>query len=180
MAQIRIRNTNEWVTGEENVRNFLNKYEVIYEHWNTDKLPEELKENFSLTDEQKQTILKTFDAEIQDLVARRGYRTWDVITLSEATPNIEELLAKFEKTHTHTEDEIRAIISGSGIFIIKGDDATGYFDIVLEAGDLISVPENTVHFFTLTDERKVVAVRLFIEENGWIAYPYEDPNFQKA
>lgn len=180
MAEIRIRNTNEIISGEEKVREFLSQYEVIYEHWNIDKLPEHLQNQFILTDEQKNEILSTFDEEIQDLVNRRGYRTWDVITLSEATPNIEGLLAKFEQVHTHTEDEIRAIIAGAGTFIIKGDEATGYFDVNLEPGDLISVPENTAHFFTLTDERKVVAVRLFVEENGWVAHPYDDPTFQKA
>lgn len=180
MAEIRIRNTNEIISGDEKVREFLNQFEVIYEHWDVGKLPVELQNNFLLSDEQKSEILNTFDTEIQDLAARRGYRTWDVITLSEATPNIEELLAKFEQVHTHTEDEIRAIISGAGTFIIKGDEETGYFDVNLVPGDLISVPENTAHFFTLTDERNVVAVRLFVEENGWIAHPYDDPHFQKA
>ncbi|AWB44869.1 acireductone dioxygenase [Paenibacillus sp. CAA11] len=180
MASIRIRNTNTTITDENEVSNFLSGFDVVYEHWNPNKLPEDLKNNFLLNDEQKQRILDTYEEEIKDLVARRGYRTWDVITLSETTPNIEELLAKFEQIHTHTEDEIRAIVAGSGIFIIKGDDETGYFDVVLQPGDLISVPENTVHFFTLTEERKVVAVRLFVEENGWIAHPHEDPTFQKA
>ncbi|MBP1999787.1 1,2-dihydroxy-3-keto-5-methylthiopentene dioxygenase [Paenibacillus shirakamiensis] len=180
MAEIRIRNTNELITGEENVRDFLNQFEVIYEHWDTSKLPAHLQENFALTDEHKAEILAIFDTEIKELVERRGYRTWDVITLSEATPNIEELLAKFEQIHTHTEDEIRVIAAGAGTFVIKGGDDIGYFDVNLLPGDLISVPENTVHFFTLTDERKVVAIRLFVEENGWIAHPYEDASFQKA
>jgi len=26
----------------------------------------------------------------------------------------------------------------------------------------------------------IVAVRLFIEKEGWIAHPYDDPTFQKA
>lgn len=179
MAEIRIRNTNERISGEENVREFLNTHGVLYEHWNTNKLPEALKENFSLTDEDKQQILSVFEEEIRDLAGRRGYRTWDVITLSEATPNLEELLKKFENVHTHTEDEVRAITAGQGIFIIKGDDATGYFDVELQAGDVISVPEGTPHFFTLMDNRQIVAVRLFIETEGWIAHPYADPAFQK-
>lgn len=180
MAEIRIRNTNERISGEENVRKFLEQQDVLYEHWDISKLPEHLREKFVLTDEEKEEILQTFDSEIRDLAARRGYRTWDVITLSEATPNLDELLKKFESVHTHTEDEIRAIVSGKGIFIIKGSEDVGYFDVELEAGDLISVPENTPHFFTLMDNRKIVAVRLFIETDGWIAHPYDDPTFVKA
>lgn len=180
MAEIRIRNTNERITGEERVRSFLESQEVLYEHWDTSKLPERLRDQFVLSDADKEEILSTFDAEIRDLAARRGYKTWDIVALSDATPNLEELLKKFENVHTHTEDEVRAITAGKGIFVIKGAEDIGYFDVELEAGDVISVPENKPHFFTLMENRQIVAVRLFIEPAGWIAHPYADPEFQKA
>lgn len=179
MAEIVIRNTNERITGADNVRAFLNNQEVIYESWDPAKLPAELQNNFLLTDDQKETILQTYDAEIQDLAARRGYKIWDVITLSDSTPNLTELLTKFEEVHTHSEDEIRAIVSGKGIFVIKGAGDLGYFDVELSPGDVISVPENTNHFFTLMDNRQIIAVRLFIEENGWVSSPVNDPDFIK-
>lgn len=180
MAQIRIRNTNELVTGEENVRSFLTVQGVLYEHWDPNKLDEPLRDKFVLTDEEKLAILRTYEAEIRDLAERRGYRTWDLISLSDATPNIEDLLKKFEQLHTHTEDEVRAITAGNGIFIIKGSDDIGYMDVILEAGDVISVPESKPHYFTLMENRQIVAVRLFIETEGWIAHPFEDDTFQKA
>ncbi|WP_276351418.1 1,2-dihydroxy-3-keto-5-methylthiopentene dioxygenase [Cohnella caldifontis] len=180
MAEIRIRNTNERIAGDEKVKAFLDAQEVLYEHWDMGKLPANLKEKFVLSDEEKAEILNTFDPEIRDLAARRGYQIWDIITLSEATPNLEELLKKFESVHTHTEDEIRAITAGKGIFIIKGKGDVGYFDVELEAGDVISVPENTPHFFTLMENKKIVAVRLFIEKDGWIAKPFDDPAFVSA
>jgi 1,2-dihydroxy-3-keto-5-methylthiopentene dioxygenase len=180
LAEIYIRNTGERISAEEDVRAFLTNQEVVYEHWDPNKLPEELRENFVLTDEQKAQVLAIYDPEIRDLAARRGYQIWDMITLSDATPNLEDLLKKFEDVHTHTEDEIRAITAGKGIFIIKGAGDIGYFNVELEAGDVISVPENTPHFFTLMDNRQIVAVRLFIEKDGWIATSYEDPSFQKA
>jgi 1,2-dihydroxy-3-keto-5-methylthiopentene dioxygenase len=180
MAEIRIRNTGETITGEENVREFLNGQGVLYEHWDTSKLPEHLRDKYVLSDEEKNEILQAYDPEIRDLAARRGYQTWDVVALSDATPNLEDLLKKFEQVHTHTEDEVRAIVAGEGIFVIKGKPETGYFDVKLNAGDVISVPEGNPHFFTLTDIRRVVAVRLFIEPAGWVAHPYEDPEFVKA
>ncbi|WP_028561165.1 1,2-dihydroxy-3-keto-5-methylthiopentene dioxygenase [Paenibacillus pinihumi] len=179
MAEIRIRNTEERITGEENVRAFLNQQEVLYEHWDASKLPAELQNKFVLSDEEKATILSTYEAEINDLAGRRGYKTWDIVALSDATPNLDELLKKFEDVHTHTEDEVRAITAGRGIFIIKGTDDVGYFDVELEAGDVISVPEYKPHFFTLMDNRQIVAVRLFIEPAGWVAEPFNDPAFQK-
>ncbi|MGX4585073.1 1,2-dihydroxy-3-keto-5-methylthiopentene dioxygenase [Paenibacillus chitinolyticus] len=180
MAEIHIRNTGERISGEENVRAFLDRQEVLYEHWNPTKLPADIQEKFILSDDEKAQILSTYDEEIRDLAKRRGYQTWDIIALSDATPNLDELLKKFEQVHTHTEDEVRAITAGKGIFIIKGSDDVGYFNVELEAGDVISVPEHKPHFFTLMDNRQIVAVRLFIETEGWIAHPFEDPTFQKA
>ncbi|TCZ81044.1 acireductone dioxygenase [Paenibacillus albiflavus] len=180
MAEIRIRNTGERISGEENVKAFLDKQAVLYEHWDATKLPSHLHNKFVLTDEEKNEILTAFNTEIINLAGRRGYRTWDVIALSDATPNIDELLAKFEQVHTHSEDEVRAIAAGQGIFVIKGSEEVGYFDVELEAGDLISVPERIPHFFTLMDSRQIVAIRLFIETEGWIATPYDDPDFVVA
>lgn len=180
MAEIRIRSTNERITGEQNVKQFLERQEVLYEHWDPSKLPGNLQEKFVLSDEEKAEILQTYDTEIRDLASRRGYKIWDLIALSEENPNLPELLKKFEQVHTHTEDEIRAITAGKGIFIIKGGDDVGYFDVELQAGDVISVPENKPHFFTLMENKQIVAVRLFIESDGWVAQPFDDPAFQKA
>jgi 1,2-dihydroxy-3-keto-5-methylthiopentene dioxygenase len=179
MAQIRIRNTNERIENENQVLEFLTKQNVLYEHWDAAKLPEHLTHKFSLTDEDKNTILSTYDTEIHEIAERRGYKVWDIVALSEATPNLPEILKKFEQVHIHTEDEVRAITAGRGIFIIKGDKDTGYFDVELSVGDVISVPEGQAHFFTLMDNKAIVAVRLFIEPAGWVAEPYEDPAFVK-
>jgi 1,2-dihydroxy-3-keto-5-methylthiopentene dioxygenase len=179
MATIIVRNTGERIEEHEQVGAFLAKQEVLYEHWDPSKLPAHLQGNCQLNDEQKAETLRFYQEEIESLAQRRGYKNWDVVALSEATPNLEELLKKFEQVHTHTEDEVRAITAGHGIFIIKGDEQTGYFDVQLEAGDVISVPENTAHFFTLMEDKQVVAVRLFIEASGWVAHPYHDPQIEK-
>lgn len=178
MATIRVRNTGEIIEGEGAVRTFLTSNDVFYDHWNVAKVPAHLQENFDLTDENKQEILDALKQDIDHLSHTRGYVKWDIIALSDANPNLEEMLKKFEQVHTHTEDEVRAITSGSGTFVIKGPD--GYFDVRLTPGDVISVPEGNPHFFTLTEERKVVAVRLFVDPAGWVANPFEDPSFQKA
>ncbi|MFC0473338.1 acireductone dioxygenase [Halalkalibacter kiskunsagensis] len=178
MAIIKVRNSGEVVEGQENVHAFLEAQGVFFERWDMSKLPKKLVEKFDLTDDNKSEILQAYDSDIRSLVERRGYQNWDIVALSEQTPNLEELLKKFEQVHTHTEDEVRAITAGHGIFIVKGDEATGYFDIELEAGDVISVPENTPHFFTLMEDKQVVAVRLFIETEGWVAHSYEEKEHQ--
>lgn len=167
MAEIRLHVNNERITDQQAVEEFLTGNEVIYEKWDITKLPESLRENYALTDEQKDEVLKSFEAEIADISERRGYKAQDVISLSETTPNLEQLLKNFQQEHHHTDDEVRFIVSGHGIFVIQGKDGN-FFDVELEPGDLISVPENVRHYFTLMDDRKVVAVRIFVTTEGWV------------
>lgn len=122
MTTIKIQGTNEVISNQEEVISFLNQQGVIYEQWDIAKLPEHLKEKYLLNDEEKQTILQSFENEIKDISARRGYKAWDVISLADHTPNLEELLKNFQREHHHTDDEVRFIVSGHGIFVIQGQD----------------------------------------------------------
>lgn len=167
MAFIVKQNTQERIVEKQQVEAFLNSQEVIYENWDINKLPANLQEKFQLTDEEKQQILEAFKAEIEDISARRGYKAQDVISLSDNTPNLDQLLANFKQEHHHTDDEVRFIVSGHGVFVIQGKDGE-FFEVFLNPGDLISVPENTRHYFTLQDDRQVVAVRIFVTTEGWV------------
>lgn len=180
MATITMRKTGQTLAGETDVTAFLAENGVYYEHWDPAAIPLALRDRFNLTDTDKEALLQALGTPIERLAKARGYVKWDVICLSPTTPNLAELLKKFEQVHTHTEDEVRAIAAGSGTFVIKGKDDTGYFDVRLQAGDVISVPEYNPHFFTLTEERQVVAVRLFIDPAGWVAHPFADPEFVGA
>ncbi|MDV6378780.1 cupin domain-containing protein [Sporosarcina sp. GW1-11] len=168
MATITIQETNEVIEGQEQVADFLTQHEVIYEHWAIDQLPTHLQEKFDLTDSEKEEILQSFKKEIDAISERRGYQAADVISLSSDTPNIEEMLKNFEREHHHTDDEVRFIVSGHGVFVIQGKDGR-FFEVHLDPGDLISVPENVRHYFTLAADRQVVAVRIFVTPEGWVA-----------
>ncbi|MGD7092659.1 acireductone dioxygenase [Bacillus subtilis] len=168
MATIRIHDeANTTIENQEEVASFLDSQEVIYEQWDIPKLPEHLSEKYDLTEEEKQQILDTFETEIKDISTRRGYKAQDVISLSDSNPKLDELLENFKREHHHTDDEVRFIVSGHGIFVIQGKDGTS-FDVRLNPGDLISVPENIRHYFTLQEDRKVVAVRIFVTTEGWV------------
>ncbi|MDQ0217932.1 cupin domain-containing protein [Peribacillus cavernae] len=167
MATIKIHTTNEVIENEEKVIVFLEEQGVIYEQWEISKLPENLQKKFKLSDEDKNGILATFKTEIADISKRRGYKAHDVISLSDGTPNLDQLLTNFKQEHHHSDDEVRFIVSGHGIFVIEGKDKE-WFDVNLNPGDLISVPESTRHYFTLQEDRKVVAVRIFVTTEGWV------------
>jgi 1,2-dihydroxy-3-keto-5-methylthiopentene dioxygenase len=167
MAYITFQNKEGQINQQEEVASFLESQEVIYENWDISKLPASLVEKYLLTDKEKEEILQVFAEEIADISARRGYRAQDVISLSENTPNLEVLLQNFKQEHHHTDDEVRFIVSGHGVFVIQGKDGE-FFEVHLNPGDLISVPENTRHYFTLEADRKVVAVRIFVTTEGWV------------
>lgn len=173
MAIIKIQGTEEIIESQNEVASFLDQQEVIYEHWENEKLPENLREKFDLTDEEKQEILSAFYEEIEDISKRRGYQAADIISLSDSNPNLDELLKNFQRKHHHTDDEVRYIVSGHGVFIIQGKDQR-FFEVHLVPGDLISVPENILHYFTLSDDRKVVAIRIFVTAEGWVPVYHEE------
>ena len=173
MAIIKIQETSETIEEQKEVAAFLESQEVIYEHWDINKLPENLREKFDLSDEEKQEILQAFQVEIADISTRCGYQAADIISLSDSNPNLDELLKNFERKHLHTDDEVRYIVSGHGVFIIQGKDER-YFEVHLSPGDLISVPENITHYFTLSEDRKVVAVRIFVTAEGWVPVYQEE------
>jgi 1,2-dihydroxy-3-keto-5-methylthiopentene dioxygenase len=173
MAYITFETREEQIHSQEEVASFLESQEVIYENWDITKLPESLVEKYLLSDEEKAEILNVFAEEIADISKRRGYKAQDVISLSENTPNLEVMLTNFKQEHHHTDDEVRFIVSGHGVFVIQGKDGE-FFEVHLNPGDLISVPENTRHYFTLEEDRKVVAVRIFVTTEGWVPIYEQD------
>ncbi len=174
MASIRFHETDRLIEKQQEVKDLLEGQGVIYEKWDIEKLPDELKEKYDLTDAEKEEILASFQAEISEISARRGYKTSDVISLSDANPKLSELLDNFKKEHHHEDDEVRLIVSGHAIFAIQGNDEK-WFDVRLNPGDLISVPEFTRHYFTLQEDRQVVAIRIFVTPAGWVPiYEKED------
>ncbi|PYX50947.1 MAG: hypothetical protein DMG76_33390 [Acidobacteria bacterium] len=52
----------------------------------------------------------------EELKRRGGYVTAGAIDVSPETPNLEVMLAKFNREHWHDEDEVRFIIHGPGLF----------------------------------------------------------------
>jgi 1,2-dihydroxy-3-keto-5-methylthiopentene dioxygenase len=112
-------------------------------------------------------ILAAYAGKIDELKARGGYVTADVIDVKPETPGLEAMLAKFTSEHWHDEDEVRLIVEGRGLFHIHPTDGGPVFAIEVEAGDLIRVPRGTHHWFDLCGDRRIRAIRLFQDTAGW-------------
>jgi len=121
-----------------------------------------------------EAILSAYAPEIDELKRRGGFVTADVIDVYPDTPNLDAMLAKFSKEHTHTEDEVRFILQGRGVFHINpGAAGRQVFAIEVWAGDLISVPLGTRHWFDLCNDRRIRAIRLFQDTSGWTPHYLE-------
>lgn len=158
MATITASSGKRKISEPTEVTEFLAAYGICYENWAV--------EGRLAKDATNEEILSEYAAEIELLKQRGGYVTADVINVNPETPNLDQMLAKFDKEHTHSEDEVRFTVEGRGVFWINpGDDDV--FSIEVESGDMISVPAGTQHWFHLCDDRHIRCIRLFEDTSGW-------------
>jgi 1,2-dihydroxy-3-keto-5-methylthiopentene dioxygenase len=158
MAVVKVPEANRVIEGEGPVRDFLASQGIEYER----TAPGRLVPDGAPAAE----LLEAYKDKIDELKARGGYVTADVIDVFPNTPNLEAMLNKFNSEHWHDEDEIRFIVEGRGLFHIHPP-AAPVFAIEVEAGDLIRVPRGTHHWFDLCADRRIRAIRLFQDKSGW-------------
>lgn len=158
MAHVTIQDENRRIDDPQEIAAFLRPFGIHYERWEV--------ERGVGPDAASEEILAAYAPEIDALKERGGYVTADVINVVPETPNLDAMLDRFNKEHTHDEDEIRFIVKGRGVFHVHPDRGP-VFAIETEAGDLINVPAGTRHWFDLCSERTIRAIRLFKDPAGW-------------
>ncbi|WP_449428855.1 1,2-dihydroxy-3-keto-5-methylthiopentene dioxygenase [Rhodanobacter umsongensis] len=112
-------------------------------------------------------VIAAYRADIDRLMSEQGYQAVDVISLAPDHPDRATLRQKFLSEHTHSEDEVRFFVAGSGQFTLHI--AGKVYDILCEQGDLIGVPDGTRHWFDMSEAPSFVAIRLFTNKEGWVA-----------
>lgn len=115
----------------------------------------------------QQEVIAAYRADIDRLMSEEGYRAVDVISLQPDHPDRATLRKKFLDEHTHSEDEVRFFVAGSGQFTLHIDGRV--YEILCESGDLIGVPDGTRHWFDMSESPYFVAIRLFTNTEGWVA-----------
>ncbi|MDD5559586.1 cupin domain-containing protein [Candidatus Methylomirabilis sp.] len=168
MTAIRLHRDNRRIEAPVEMASFLDGEGLLYRNWDVSKLCGGLRDNYALTDAEKAEILATFDSDLEKLKTEGGYVAADIVVLWEKTPDLESLLGKFSREHHHSEDEVRFVVDGHGIFTIRGRSGR-YFDVSVGPGDLITVPTGTRHWFTLAEDRRIKCIRLFQDPAGWAA-----------
>ncbi|MBK9120667.1 MAG: cupin domain-containing protein [Phycisphaerales bacterium] len=164
MAAVYIPAQNRTLDAAVEIQAFLAPLGLTYERW-------PVQEKCS-PDAPAEEILAAYAPEIATLKERGGYVTADVIDIKPELPGLDALLAKFSREHRHTEDEVRFIVKGRGLFHLhpEGHDV---FSITVESGDLLTVPAGMRHWFDLCVDRTIRAIRLFQDPAGWTPF-YEE------
>jgi 1,2-dihydroxy-3-keto-5-methylthiopentene dioxygenase len=165
MALVQVRGKRELIEDRSEIEGFLGEHGIHYRRWGTERVPTALRRS-SLDEAQKVRVLELYAPEIAAEKEERGYVAADVVSLAPDNPKLDEICAKFDKEHTHDDDEVRFVVSGHGTFTVRGHGAEA-IDIAMGPGDFIVVPRDRRHWFTLLPDRTIVAVRLFKDSSGW-------------
>ncbi|WP_426689221.1 1,2-dihydroxy-3-keto-5-methylthiopentene dioxygenase [Rhodanobacter ginsengiterrae] len=112
-------------------------------------------------------VIAAYRSDIDRLMGEAGYQAVDVISLTPDHPDRVTLRQKFLSEHTHSEDEVRFFVAGSGQFTLHVEGKI--YDVLCEKGDLIGVPDGTRHWFDMSESPYFVAIRLFTNKEGWVA-----------
>jgi len=131
---------------------------VIFERWPTRDLPADLHSD---------TILATYAPEVEQLKARGGYRSIDVVTVAPGHPDRAAMRSKFLSEHTHAEDEVRFFVRGEGLFTLHA--AGRVWNVLCREGDLMSVPAGMAHWFDMGAAPDFTVIRMFVNPDGWVA-----------
>lgn len=172
MAVLTLVQSKRSVTDQREIAQRLKPLGIRFESWGVDRLPAELRGR-NLSDAEKQQVLAAFKPELDRLKQEGGYATADVVSLYPTTPNIEAICAKFDKKHIHTEDEVRFVVQGRGVFRLFPEQGEAV-DVELHPGDFISVPAKYRHLFFLCDDKQITCIRLFVDPAGWVAHYVEE------
>jgi 1,2-dihydroxy-3-keto-5-methylthiopentene dioxygenase len=140
----------------------LKQLGVRFERWPVVDLPAE-----PTTEE----VLAAYRERVDRVVETEGYVMVDSkhMTPSDDPQWIEkatEARNTFLAEHTHDDDEDRFFARGAGVFYLHVNGKV--HAILCEAGDLLSVPANTTHWFDMGTRPNYVSIRFFHDEDGWV------------
>jgi 1,2-dihydroxy-3-keto-5-methylthiopentene dioxygenase len=137
----------------------LKKIGVVFERWNA---------GVTLGSGAGQdAVLEAYAKDVARLKEANGYQSVDVVRMNPDHPDRAAMRAKFLAEHIHMDDEVRFFVEGQGAFYLRVDGKV--YQTVCAAGDLISVPKNTTHWFDAGPRPLFCAIRLFTTPDGWVA-----------
>jgi 1,2-dihydroxy-3-keto-5-methylthiopentene dioxygenase len=149
----------ELYTDFSSIQNQLGQIGVQFERWTA---------NCKLSaDADQESILAAYADSIDRLKQQFGFQAVDVVKLTPDHPEKDAFRQKFLDEHVHADFEVRFFVEGRGLFYLHVDD--NVYAVLCEQGDLISVPDNTTHWFDMGENPRFTCIRLFTTPEGWVA-----------
>jgi 1,2-dihydroxy-3-keto-5-methylthiopentene dioxygenase len=143
----------------EDIARELGEAGILFERWKADR---------KLDDEATQDeVIEAYRESVDRLMQKYGFQSVDVVSMYPEHPQKDAFRAKFLDEHTHSEFEVRFFVDGEGLFYIHKNDKV--YGVLCTRGDLISVPDNTTHWFDMGPNPHFKAIRLFTNQEGWVA-----------
>ncbi|MFP5487698.1 MAG: 1,2-dihydroxy-3-keto-5-methylthiopentene dioxygenase [Acidimicrobiia bacterium] len=160
----------ERTTDERRIADRLGAVGIGYERW---PIRVDLDAGVTADD-----VLAAYRDEVDRLVTERGFTVVDVAQLrpsddADWPATAAGARSKFLEEHTHAEDEVRFFVHGSGIFYLHIADRV--HAVLCEAGDLLSVPAATTHWFDMGTRPDFAAIRFSRNPDGWVGEFTGDP-----
>ncbi|HYH37006.1 MAG TPA: acireductone dioxygenase [Azospirillum sp.] len=132
---------------------------ILFERWESAaELP---------ADADEAAVQAVYGEAIERLKRHRAFQSFDVVRVTPETSGLDALRAKFMAEHTHTEDEARFFVAGSGSFFLHI--GVKVYRVRCGRGDLISIPAGTRHWFDMGPRPEFTAIRFFTRPDGWVA-----------
>jgi 1,2-dihydroxy-3-keto-5-methylthiopentene dioxygenase len=161
MAILTIPDLNVQLNNPAEIKQYLNARGVFFDQWQAAVVFDDAAS--------PEEILAAYNHELQPYMEANGYKTADVISINSLTQNYGEIRTKFLSEHIHSEDEVRFFVDGEGHFWFNLEGDEPIFNVLCQAGDLISVPAGTKHWFDAGASNPFVkAIRVFIDTTGWV------------
>ncbi len=133
---------------------------VTFERWPLVELPAAA---------EAEAVLAAYAAPVARLRRAHGFTSVDVVAITPQHPQAASLRQTFLAEHTHDDFEVRFFVGGRGLFYLHlGDEV---LLVLCEAGDLISVPAGTPHWFDMGAQPAFQCIRFFSRAEGWVAQP---------
>lgn len=133
---------------------------VEYARWETDA--------DLAADADQEAVLEAYRDSVNALDRRYGFESMDVVALRPDNPKKAEFREKFRSEHIHKDFELRFFVDGGGLFYLHVGGKV--YCALCEAGDLLSVPPDTTHWFDMGAEPDFKCIRLFTAADGWVGH----------
>ncbi|MFI2959662.1 cupin domain-containing protein [Priestia sp. JSM ZJ58] len=164
MAYLNIINDNLEIYDMNNISLIMRKFGIEIGKFDINELVLEYQKKDTLNENERNKLISSYSHIVEKFKDKSGYRS-DVVCFYPEFEHLDFILKKFSPIHFHYENEYWYFVDGEAKFGFLGTDGTK-FEVVVQKGEYIQVPEGLWQWFELTDKRRMKSMRFFYSTNS--------------